>query len=80
MEAFNIYKDPITDSGTKKSLKGLLKVYYEQGMKEDEWVLKVQQECTPEEESQGRLEVIYEDGKFYNETTLEQIRERLLNL
>ena len=37
----------------------------------------VKQECTPEEESQGLLQVIYENGKFYNTTTLTEIRERL---
>ena len=49
-------------------------------MKEDEWIIKVQTECTPEEESQGLLQVIYEDGKFYNQTTLTEVRERLLKV
>ena len=35
------------------------------------------QECTPEEENQGLLQVIYEDGKFFNQTTLTEIREKL---
>ena len=38
----------------------------------------VQTECTPEEENQGLLQVIYENGKFYNQTTLAEVRERLL--
>ena len=37
----------------------------------------VKTECTPEEESQGLLQTIYEDGKFYNTTTLEEIRNKL---
>lgn len=37
----------------------------------------VKTECTPEEESIGLLQTIYSDGKFYNQTTLDQIRERL---
>lgn len=37
----------------------------------------VKQECTPEEEEQGLLQTIYQDGKFYNQTTLSEIRERL---
>jgi nicotinamide phosphoribosyltransferase len=65
---YDIYKDPITDDGTKKSLKGLIQVT-------ENYEVKTQ--CTHEEESKGMLQVIYEDGKFYNETTLEQIRERL---
>lgn len=58
--------------GSKKSLKGLIKVYENENKE-----IVVQEECTPEEESQGLLQVIYEDGKFYNQTTLEEIRERL---
>lgn len=69
---YNIYKDPITDDGTKKSLKGLQSV-----LKEESGQYYVKSECTWEEESQGILQTIYEDGKFYNETTLTQIRERL---
>jgi len=68
-KSFAIYKDPITDDGTKKSPKGLLRVDLVDG----EYVLK--QECTPEEESGGVLQVIYEDGKFFNTITLTQIRE-----
>lgn len=65
---YNIYKDPITDSGTKKSLKGFIRV------NED---FSVQQECTPEEEAGGILLIIYEDGVFHNQTTLTEIRARI---
>ena len=74
-EYYNIYKDPITDSGTKKSLKGLLMVDYNDYDHEGKYVVKT--ECTPEEENQGLLQVIYEDGKFYNQTTLQEVRDRL---
>lgn len=84
-KSYNIYKDPVTDDGTKKSLKGLLKVTdkcecsetaaIECGSKcKDIYVIT---ECTPEEEKQGLLQVIYEDGKFYNQTTLEEVRNKL---
>lgn len=73
-KTYNIYKDPVTDDGTKKSLKGLLAV-----MDDGLGNYYVKQECTPEEESKGLLQVIYEDGKFYNQTTLTEIRERLQN-
>lgn len=66
-----IFKDPITDDGTKKSAKGLLRVDLVDGI----YILKDQ--CTKEEEQGGELLVIYEDGKFYNITTYEEIRERL---
>lgn len=60
-----------TDSGIKKSAKGLLMVYEEDG------VIKLKDQCTWEEEGQGLLKVIFEDGKFYNTTTLTEIRELL---
>jgi nicotinamide phosphoribosyltransferase len=68
---YDIYKDPVTDDGTKKSLKGLIAV--------DEQ-LNVHTQCTPEQEATGILHTIYEDGKFYNQTTLTTIRERISKL
>jgi nicotinamide phosphoribosyltransferase len=68
---FDIYKDPITDDGTKKSLKGRCAVHIENG----EYVVKIQ--CSEEEEKGGVLQTIYEDGHFHNQTTLTQIRERI---
>lgn len=71
-KSFNIYKDPITDDGSKKSLKGLCAV-----MDDGLGNLFVKTECTPEEETKGLLKIIYEDGKFYNQVSLDQIRARL---
>ena len=70
-KGYNIYKDPITDDGTKKSLKGLIQVTSD---------LEVKTECTWEEEAKGILQTIYEDGEFYNKTTLEEIRNNLKKL
>ncbi len=39
--------------------------------------MTLKQECTPEEESQGLLQTIYENGNFFNQTTLTEIRERI---
>lgn len=69
---YDIYKDPITDDGTKKSLKGLVAVHQDSN---GEYFMKTQ--CTAEEEKEGVLQVIYEDGKFFNATTLTDIRNRL---
>ncbi|WP_179315258.1 nicotinate phosphoribosyltransferase [Winogradskyella undariae] len=66
-----IFKDPITDDGIKKSAKGLIKVDVIDG----EYVLI--DEVTPEEENEGELQVIYEDGKFLNSTTLQEVRDRI---
>ena len=68
---YDIYKDPITDDGTKKSLKGFIMV-------DDN--LDVHTQCTAEQESQGMLHVIYENGVFYNQSTLTAIRERIEKL
>lgn len=77
-QSYNIYKDPVTDDGTKKSLKGLLSVHDICDIKTGGSNIVCNQEQTWEEESQGLLQVIYEDGKFYNQTTLTEIRDRLI--
>ena len=80
-KAYNIYKDPVTDDGTKKSLKGLQAVFQTVNPHvEENGEIWVQSECTPEEENTGLLQVIYEDGKFYNQITLTEIRKRINDL
>jgi nicotinamide phosphoribosyltransferase len=71
-EGREIFKDPITDDGVKKSAKGLLAVYdnYEGG-------LTLIDETNWESENEGKLQTIYKDGKFYNETTLTRIKNKL---
>ena len=70
-ERREIFKDPITDDGVKKSAKGLVKVEREKG----EYVLYDQ--VSEEEENKGELKVIYEDGKFLDKISLTEIRERI---
>lgn len=70
-EGRNIFKDPKTDDGTKKSAKGLLCVYDENGQ------LKLKDQCTWEEEKQGLLKTVFENGKLVNEQSLSEIRERI---
>jgi nicotinamide phosphoribosyltransferase len=70
-EARELFKDPITDSGTKKSAKGLLRVEKENG----DYVLYDQQ--TLEQESQGELRTVFLNGMVVNPTTLAEIRSRL---
>jgi nicotinamide phosphoribosyltransferase len=72
-ELREIFKDPATDSGTKKSAKGLLRVEFENGS----YVLYDQQ--TPEQEEQGCLQTVFKDGKLFNGQTLGEIRQRLKN-
>lgn len=70
-EGREIFKNPVTDDGTKKSATGLLSVHKENG----ELVLKDKQSW--EEEGSGILQTIYADGKFYNQTSLSEIKRRL---
>ena len=71
-EGREIFKDPITDDGTKKSATGLLSVIYDDN-NEYKLIDKVDWATT----NDGALQPIYEDGMFYNLTTLDEIRMRL---
>jgi nicotinamide phosphoribosyltransferase len=73
-EGREIFKDPITDDGTKKSATGLLCVTDAFG--EYQLTDKVDWDT----EKRGELKTIYKDGEFYNQTTLSEIRERLTQL
>lgn len=70
-EARAIFKDPITDNGTKKSARGLLRVEKEG----EDYILYDNQ--TWEQEEQGCLKTVFENSKLIVETTLEEIRNRL---
>lgn len=67
-----IFKDPKTDDGTKKSARGLLCV-----LENDKNELFLKDQCTWEEEKQGLLQTVFLDGKLLNYTSLSQIRARL---
>lgn len=62
-----IYKDPKTDSGLKKSAKGLLQV--RNGILKDQ--------CTWEEEQDSDLQTVFKNGKLIKEFTLEEVRSNL---
>ncbi|RYY64444.1 MAG: nicotinate phosphoribosyltransferase, partial [Chitinophagaceae bacterium] len=68
----DIFKDPKTDDGTKKSAKGLMQVY-----KDEQGNLQLKDQCSWEEEGQGVLQTVFKDGKLLAEESLEQIRKRL---
>ena len=68
----NISKNPKTDSG-KKSARGLLQV----DLCADE---VVKQECTWEEEMDGDLKTVFENGRLVRSQTLQSIRSRVLGL
>lgn len=75
-EGREIFKDPITDDGMKKSAKGLMKVYRNKGS-HGYSTYQLQDQVSWEEESQGDLQTLYKDGEFHNLTTLTDVRKRL---
>lgn len=68
-----IYKDPKTDDGTKRSARGLLSV----GIDLETGVLVLKDRCDEIEEAKGMLRTVFKDGKLLVDESLSQIRERL---
>ncbi|MEG0343691.1 MAG: nicotinate phosphoribosyltransferase [Acinetobacter sp.] len=66
-----LFKDPITDSGVKKSAKGLLRVE----KSENDFVLFDQQ--SEEQEQQGELKTVFENSQLIRKCNLNEIRERI---
>jgi nicotinamide phosphoribosyltransferase len=66
-----IFKDPITDDGTKKSAKGLIKVVERDG------TYQLIDQVSWEEEQTGELKEVYRDGKLLIDQTLAGIRARV---
>ena len=70
-EGREIFKDPITDDGTKKSAKGLIKIEKENG------AYKLVDQVSWEEERKGELREVFRDGKLLIDDNLGKIRERV---
>ena len=68
----DVFKDPITDDGTKKSLKGLIEV-----SRDMYGNIRATDECTWEQENEGMLETVFFNGVLTRRTTLAEIRERV---
>ena len=70
---YEIFKDPVTDDGIKKSAKGLLKVVQgENGLE-----LKDQISWEELRQEDNLLKIVYENGKFTNKVSLTEIRNKL---
>lgn len=65
-------KNPKTDSGVKKSAKGLPKVVL--GVDGNYTLLE---RSSWEQEAEGELQLVFENGNFFNKTTITEIRERI---
>lgn len=73
VEGIDIFKDPVTSSGFKKSAKGKMRVDIVDG----EYTMT--DEATWEQEAGGALTPVFRDSILLKETTLKEIRERLNN-
>ena len=73
---YEIFKDPVTDTGMKKSARGLLRVI------KDEDTFKLEDQITWDEVNSpnNQLKVIFKDGEFTNKVTFEEIREQVKKL
>ena len=67
----DIYKDPVTDDGTKKSARGLIKI-----IKEDNTYRMVDR-VSWEEENEGELKEVFRDGRLLIDYTLSDIRNNV---
>lgn len=70
-EGREIFKDPVTDDGTKKSAKGLIKIESRNG----NYVLVDQVRWPIEKE--GELKEVFRDGKLLIDQSLKEIRHRM---
>jgi len=66
----DIYKDPITDDGTKKSARGLIKITKEKG------TYKLTDRVSWDEEKEGELKEVFRDGKMLVDLSLADVRAR----
>ena len=74
---YPIYKDPITDDGTKKSAKGLLQVEVTTKPQSSSETLILHNEVSWGEEDKGLLREILRNGKLDNQETIFEIRKRI---
>lgn len=70
-EAREIFKDPVTDDGTKKSARGLIKIIIDNNQ------YALVDRVSPEEEQTGELKEVFRDGKLLIDHKLADIRARL---
>lgn len=67
----------MTDDGTKRSKKGLLKVFATENDGDEQYSIICIDQQTWERENEGLLTTVFKDGKLVKQTTLQEIRDRL---
>lgn len=75
VQGFEIYKDPITDDGLKKSAKGLMVVY--KTADTNDYFLVDGASWDDVRSEQNQLKVVFKDGQLTKRVTLEEIRKKL---
>ena len=70
-EGRDIYKNPVTDNGTKKSARGLLRV------EKTKNGFELFDQQTQEQEKQGELKTVFKNGALTVDQSLMEIRDRL---
>ena len=73
-----IFKDPITDDGTKKSARGLLRVD-EITLPNGDKTFELKDNVSWEEEEGGALVTVFDDGELVKEYSLQEVRDRLMS-
>lgn len=71
-ELRELFKDPVTDSGTKKSARGRLAV-----LRDENDELYLVERATPEQEAASLLQPVWEDGQFVRTQSFANVRETL---
>jgi nicotinamide phosphoribosyltransferase len=71
-KGLELFKDPKTDDGTKKSARGLICVY-----RGADGTLKQSDQVTPEEEDSSLLQTVFKDGKILINENFATIRARV---
>lgn len=69
-----VFKDPKTDDGTKKSARGRLRVD-----KDENGVIFLKDQCTAEEEAGGLLTTVFYNSNLTRRVNLQQVREKIKN-
>ena len=67
-----LFKDPKTDNGEKRSAKGLLGVY-----RDSLDNIRLYDQCSREQEEGGLLQTVFQNGMLINPTTFSEVRFRL---
>lgn len=71
-EGVDMFKDPVTDDGGKKSAKGRLAV-----LPGDDGKPYLVNQATPEQESNSLLKTVWKDGVWYRKYSIEDIRSNV---